>query len=152
MRSDCGAITSPVAGSTICWDTTALAWKLYGGATFTTVSTVNVINIASAVFTNALPVVRASATSANLMSVRSISATQTQGNNLRGSCTFSASNLCVVAFASNEPDANYFVALGGQATTNANTHAYVVDTKAVSGFNIRATISNSNTVDWILIH
>jgi len=110
------------------------------------------LNVASATFINNLPVLRSTASSINLMSVRSISATQTQGNNLRGTCTFSAASTCAVSFSSNEPDASYFVALGGNAAAAANVMPYGVTTKTVSGFTITATVSNSNSVDWILIH
>ena len=101
------------------------------------------LNVASATYANGLAAQVASATGVNLMSVRGISATQTAANNLRGTCTFSASNTCSVGFASNEPDASYFIATGCPILVGAKT---------VSGFTMTATTSNSNACDWILLH
>ena len=49
---------------------------------------------------------------------------------------------CQVAFVNNEPDAQYFVTAGGVVQIVSKTRA---------GFQMQATTTNSNAVDWMLI-
>lgn len=78
--------------------------------------------------------------------VRSISGTITPGNNLRGTANFAAATTVAVAFAVNEPDSAYTVALGG----NLAGFCWVTS-KATTGFTINCSASNSNPTDWHLI-
>ena len=41
QRPDCTTITSPVSGSTLCWNTTLQGWQVWDGSKMATVSTVN---------------------------------------------------------------------------------------------------------------
>jgi hypothetical protein len=100
------------------------------------------LNVASATFLNGFASQVATPTGVNLMNVRSFSASSSASNNIRGTCTFSAAATCAVTFSTNEPDANYFVLVGGIVN---------VTSKARSGFTLQATTTNSNAVDWLLI-
>lgn len=101
------------------------------------------LNFASAVFTNSGGgLIVASSSSANLTNIRGLSASSSKANNLRGNCTFAGAATCLVAFTTNEPDANYFVVTSGVVD---------VSSKARSGFTLTATGTTSNTVDWMLI-
>jgi hypothetical protein len=102
----------------------------------------NTFNAASATYSNNVAIIVASGSSSNLTNIRGLSASSSKSNNLRGTCTFSASATCVVAFANNEPDSNYFILVGGIVN---------VSSKAVSGFTMTATGTNSNAVDWLLV-
>lgn len=104
------------------------------------------INIASAAYFNGIPALVASAASPNLMNIRGITASNTLSNNLRGTCNFAASTTCVKQFGDNEPDAHYFVALSCSGTNPIGLSA-----KTRAGFTLTATVSNSNTCDYILI-
>jgi hypothetical protein len=109
------------------------------------------LNVASATFINGLSALVASANGANLTNIRGLSASSNKANNLRGTCSFSAASTCAVAFASNEPDANYFLATSCSAAAAANVHPIGITSKATSGFTMTATVSNSNACDWILV-
>ncbi len=100
------------------------------------------LNVASATFLNGLASQVASGSGINLYNVRGLSASSSISNNLRGTCTFSGAATCAVVFANNEPNANYFVMVGGIVNVSA---------KAVTGFTLTATGTNSNAVDWMLV-
>jgi len=79
--------------------------------------------------------------------IRSISATATPGDNLRGSATFATSGTVSVSFGTDEPDATYFLAISGDVDEN-----FWVTSKAVGGFTINSDNALSTaTVDWVLI-
>ncbi len=97
--------------------------------------------VASATYANAQAVIVASASGPNIQNLRGISQTGIAARNLRGTCTFAAAVTCSVTFANNEPDASYFATTGCPVTVSA---------KAVSGFTMTATGTNSNACDWII--
>jgi hypothetical protein len=78
--------------------------------------------------------------------VTGISATTTKANNLRGTATFVAATTVAVVFGTAEADANYFVALEG----NAAGYCWVT-AKATTGFTLNCAVSNSNATDWIMV-
>lgn len=84
----------------------------------------------------------------NLNGVRGISAVAgTDGNNLRGQKTFNSNDTATVTFATAEPNANYFVAISG----NAN-ETFWVTSKSSIGFTLRSSNGSSTaTVDWIIV-
>lgn len=110
---------------------------------------VGTINVASATYMNGKAVLVASANNPNLQNIAGISGTGLSARNLRGSCTFSAAATCAVPFTVNEPDASYFVQV--TQTSGTTVDAFRVSNKAVSGFTINASQSNSNSVDWMLL-
>jgi hypothetical protein len=81
-----------------------------------------------------------------LTSIKGISGTTTQAKNLRGSVTFAAAATVAVIFPVAEPNTSYFIAI----SANANK-TFWVTSKATSGFIVNASVSGSDTVDWILI-
>jgi len=81
-----------------------------------------------------------------LYNVSSISSGGVVGTNLRGTATFSSATTKAVVFGTAEPDASYYVTLGG----NAAGYCWITS-KTTSGFTINCSSSNSNAVDWILI-
>lgn len=99
------------------------------------------VTVASAVYTNGGASLVASGSRANLTNVRGLSASSSLSNNLAGSCTFAGAT-CQVAFANNEPDANYFVVVGGVVDVSNKTRA---------GFTLTATGTRANAVDWLLV-
>lgn len=173
VRASCSVINNPVVGATQCWDSTynqlrswnGVSWVAVGfapvpvgtGTTATlTIDPVGRVTLPGALIAGGgytigtVPVIVASTSNANLTNIAGLSSTATSARNLRGTCTFAAAATCAVAFTTNEPDANYFLALGCQATSAANVHPVSWDSKAVSGFTLRASVSNSNACDWHL--
>lgn len=110
------------------------------------------INFASAVYANGRAVIIASTASANITNVLGISATESRANNLRGTCNFPAAATCQVAFAQNEPDVHYFVAgISCSASAASAVHPVSWASKSKNGFTLQASVSNSNSCDWLLI-
>ena len=78
--------------------------------------------------------------------VQGISSTATDAENIRGTVTLS-SGTAAVSFGTNEPDATYFIVLGGDT---AETFTWA--SKAVGGFTINSSNGSSTAVvDWVLI-
>ena len=81
-----------------------------------------------------------------LSNVFSLSSTDIVGTNLRGTLQFYAATTRVYSFVTVEPDANYFIAHSG----NAAGYCWVTN-KLSTGFTMNCSVTNSNTMDWILI-
>lgn len=113
---------------------------------------IGTFNFASAIFANGRPYSVASGVGTNLASIRGISASSSLSNNLRGTCTFAAAATCVVAFANNEPDSDYFIpAVSCSAAAAANVHPVSWQGKTRAGFTLQASVSNSNACDWMIL-
>jgi hypothetical protein len=79
--------------------------------------------------------------------VGGLSATTTRAENLRGQVTFTSGSTKAVSFATAEPDASYFITLGG----NVDERFWVTN-KATLGFTINSSNATSTAVvDWHLI-
>ena len=78
--------------------------------------------------------------------VSGISGTTTPANNLRGTVSFAAATTAAVTFGTAEPNASYFIALGG----NAAGFCWITG-KGTAGFTVNCSVANSNPTDWILI-
>lgn len=82
-----------------------------------------------------------------LINTKSISTNSTRAENLRGEATFATAATVAVTFATAEPDANYYVAIGGRAN-----ETFWVTAQATGGFTINSSNASSTaTVMWILI-
>jgi len=89
-----------------------------------------------------------SASTLALASVRSISATATRANNLRGTATFAAGTTVAVSFGTAEPDASYTVQLTPKADPVGRLWTSGLGT---GGFTINNSSSTSISVDWLLV-
>lgn len=82
----------------------------------------------------------------SFVNTKSISGSGTAAQNLRGQVTLS-SGTASVSFGTAEPDANYHIALGGNAA-----ESFYWSAKATSGFTISSSNASSTAiVNWILI-
>jgi hypothetical protein len=78
--------------------------------------------------------------------ITGISSSATAAQNLRGTVTFAAASTVAVVFANAEPDANYFIALSGNAAGYCWPSGYTT-----AGFTINCSAANSNVTDWIMV-
>lgn len=82
-----------------------------------------------------------------LSTIRGLSQTATDAENLRGSATFATAATVAVTFATAESDANYFVSISGD--TN---ETFWITAKGTAGFTINSSNASSTaTVDWHII-
>lgn len=84
---------------------------------------------------------------AHMTYLMGISTTATAGKNLRGSVTFGSSDTATVTFNAAEPDANYFIAISGNAA-----EVFWATSKSTTGFTIRSSNPTSTaSCDWIIV-